>query len=140
MVQYISQSFFSHQGWLHRCVTCAVTRGFTLMALCAWFNALTLKFLIIGSFSLCFVSEFQWGTEPGAWILSTVPSLTACLPPWDGSGPPARQGPGALALLNFPPPPLLFFRPFQTHTVSRNLATCTLSEKETGGYTPAKRE
>lgn len=60
--------------------------------------------------------------------LSTVLSPTSSLPPWDGSRPPAFQPPGALALPDFPSPPLPLFRPFQTCKISRNLATCTFTE------------
>lgn len=83
-------------------LTCAVMWGLTLRVLCVWFNALTLKCLIIWSLSLCFVSDFQRRTEWQTWTLSTVPSLTASLPPWDGSGPPTFPAPAVLALLSFP--------------------------------------
>ena len=64
----------------------------------------------------------------------SVPSPAASLLPWDGTG---AVAPGALALPSFSLPALA---PYQICKDSRNLATCILSEKETGGYTPSKLE
>lgn len=53
----------SLKNWLHRCASCEV-------ALCLiWCpNIIALKFLIISSLILCFVSQAQWNNGAWAWV------------------------------------------------------------------------
>lgn len=96
---------------------------------------LELSYVNISQTCFCFSLKLQQGT----WIPSTVLSPTSSLPPWDGSGP--SQAPAALALPNFPTStPLFLFRPVQVYKVSMHLSMCTLSEKESGGYTLPKQK
>lgn len=99
------------------------------------FRSHHLKFLTKWSSSLCFISEFWRGTDQGAWILSPISHcLSASLGWYWASSSPPPWCPDSTQLS------LLALAPYQTHKDSRNLSTCTFSEKETRGYTPPKLE
>ena len=106
---------------------------------------MTTKTILSGHLSYVYTSHFvslKLKSPPqGTWILCTVLSPPCPLPPWSASASPAPQLPGAPALPNFPLPTVA---PFQTFADGQDLkessyCTCTLSEKEPGGYTPPKQ-